>query len=396
MARISDSGSSRRLSTTQPKVTTRITKPKTTTKTASTKKSESSWDAGSKKYSAHAEGSYKKDTKYSSGKTTTRDADISKYTDKFGKGADLLTKGLKALGIDKTFEGGFDNVKKDTLYKGDTVNVTAKHGTTGSGSVTVNGDGVTAQGKVGAEASVTAKAHGEVTGKYGSANYTATATAQAHATAEGTAKLDSNGLTATAKIGASASVQVSATGHAETPSVTIGGQQFNVAADGKVTAKAEVKAEASGTATITRNPPTAILRGEAGASAVAKAEAEGTISAGPFSVHASGYASAGAEAKASGVIGYEDGKLKIGGSLGAALGVGLGGSVDVEIDVAAIEHAAVGVAKDLADQNHDGKIGLDDVTAGAKNIVSGAAHAAEAVSSGVSNAAKSVAHFFGW
>ena len=32
---------------------------------------------------------------------------------------------------------------------------------------------------------------------------------------------------------------------------------------------------------------------------------------------ASGYASAGAEATASGVIGYEDGKLKLGGSLGA-------------------------------------------------------------------------------
>jgi len=393
MARIGDSGS-KPVSIPKPKVT--VHKPKTTTKTASTKKSESNWDAGSKKWTAHAEGSYKKDTKYSSSKMTTKDADISKYTDKFGKGADLLTKGLKALGIDKTFEGGFDNIKKDTLYKSDNASVTAKHGTTGNGSVTINGDGIKAEGKVGAEASVTANAHGEVEGKYGKANYTATATAEAHATAEGTATLNSNGLVATAKVGAGASVSVQATGHAETPAITIGGQEFKAQADGKLKATAEVKAEASGTATITRSPPTLMLEGKAGASAVAKAEAEATISAGPFSVHASGYASAGAEATASGVIGYQDGKLKIGGSLGAALGVGLGGKVDIEVDVGAIEKAAVGVAKDLADQNHDGKIGLDDVAAGAKNIASGAAHAAESVASGVGNAAKSVAHFFGW
>lgn len=380
----------------EPKVTTKVTKPKTTTKTTSNKKAESSFDKETKKYSAHAEGSYKKDTKYSSGKTTTRDADISNFTDKFGKATDFLTKGLKALGIDKTFEGGFDNIKKDTLFKNDNVSVTAQHGTTGSGSVSINGEGIQAEGKVGAEASVTANAHGEVEGRYGKASYTATGTAEAHATAEGTATIDANGLNATARIGAGASVSVEATGHAETPSITIGGQEFKAQADGHVRATAEVKAEASGTATISRNPPAAILRGEAGASAVAKAEAEATISAGPFSVRASGYASAGAEAKASGVIGFEDGKLKIGGSLGAALGVGLGGSVDVEVDVAAIGEAAVGVAKDVADQNGDGKIGFDDIGAGVQNLAAGASRAAATVSNGIGNAAKSVASFFGW
>jgi hypothetical protein len=81
-----------------------------------------------------------------------------------------------------------------------------------------------------------------------------------------------------------------------------------------------------------------------------------TFSAGPFSVVASAYASAGAEARASGIIGFEDGKLKIGGSAGAALGIGGGASATVEIDVAQIGQ----MAKNVADVNDDGKVDLWD------------------------------------
>ena len=112
--------------------------------------------------------------------------------------------------MDKTFEGGFDNIKNNTLFKSDNASVTTQHGTTGSGSVAINGEGIQAEGKVGAEASITANAHGEVEGRYGKANYTATATAEAHATAEGTATIDANGLNATARVGVGASVSVEA------------------------------------------------------------------------------------------------------------------------------------------------------------------------------------------
>jgi hypothetical protein len=65
--------------------------------------------------------------------------------------------------------------------------------------------------------------------------------------------------------------------------------------------------------------------------------------------------------EATGIIGYENGELRIGGSAGAALGVGLGGSVQVEVDVKQTGDAAVHTTKaagkavhDAADGNHDG------------------------------------------
>jgi hypothetical protein len=130
----------------------------------------------------------------------------------------------------------------------------------------------------------------------------------------------------------------------------------------------------------------------------------------------SGYVSAGAEARATGVIGYEDGKLKIGGSIGAALGVGAGGGVTVEVDVRQIGEAAKGLADvdgdgqlglgdvaaaarktvdaartvaRAADVNHDGRLGLDDVGAAASNVAQRAAEVAH-------GAAKKVAGWFGF
>ena len=164
------------------------------------------------------------------------------------------------------------------------------------------------------------------------------------------------------------------TARAQTQSVTFLGTELNAGVEGHAKVTAEAKAEATGTVKITRNPPTAIARGTAGASAVAKAEGEIKLSAGPFSVVGSAYASAGAEARASGVIGYEDGKFKIGGSAGAALGLGAGAGVTVEIDVRQIGQ----MAKNAADVNHDGKLDLHDATAA------------------VSKTAHKVAHWFGF
>jgi hypothetical protein len=82
------------------------------------------------------------------------------------------------------------------------------------------------------------------------------------------------------------------------------------------------------------------------------------------------YGSAGAEARATGIIGYQDGKFKIGGSVGAALGLGAGGGATVEVDVRQIGE----MAKNAADVNNDGKLGLDDagaaVSKGAKKVAS--------------------------
>jgi len=143
--------------------------------------------------------------------------------------------------------------------------------------------------------------------------------------------------------------------------------------DGTAKVSAEAKAEATGNVKVTRNPPSAIAEGTIGASAVVKIEGEVKASAGPFSVKASAYASAGAEAKATGVIGYSDGKLKIGGSVGAALGVGAGGSATVEVDVKMIGD----VAKNAADVNHDGKLGVDDAKAAASAVANKAGEVAD-------------------
>jgi len=206
---------------------------------------------------------------------------------------------------------------------------------------------------------VYAESSGRVSGRYGEASYDARAKAEVKASVDANGRLDLNGLDASVNLRVGASVEAEVTGRAATKSVTISGVEVDASVEGHARASAEAVAEATGTVQITRNPPTAIVKGEAGASAVAKIEGEVRFGAGPFAVAASGYASAGAEARASGVIGYEDGKLKLGGSLGAALGVGLGGSATVEVDVRMMGQ----MAKNAADVNKDGKIDFWDATA---------------------------------
>ncbi len=258
-------------------------------------------------------------------------------------------------------------MKETVLVEGDHGSVHTQVGVTGGQSVRFDGRrGVDATFNREAKAGVYAESSGQVSGRFGEASYQAGAKAEAKASVDARGRIDTNGLdaTVTARVGASVEAEVHA--RAETPSVSIGGVDVNASVEGHARATAEAVAEATGTVQITRDPPTAILKGEAGASAVAKVEGEVKFSAGPFSVEALGYASAGAEARASGVFGYEDGKLKIGGSLGAALGVGLGGSATVEVDVAQIGE----MAKNVADVNDDGKVDFWDGVAAIKKTAS--------------------------
>jgi len=295
--------------------------------------------------------SYLKETEYDPSKVLAK-------TDKFSK---IFGKIFKALGLEGEWEKKLsdDLMKQSTLFQGDHGSVVTQVGVSGGQRFSIDGEGVKASFDRVAKAGVYASAHDEVTGRYGSASYDASAKAEAIASIDGNGKIDANGLDAVINARVGVSVEAEITGRAQSQSVNFLGQDLFVAAEGHAKVAAEAKAEATGTVKILRNPPTAVLRGSAGASAVAKAEADVKLSAGPFSVVGNAYASAGAEARASGVLGYEDGKFKIGGSVGAALGLGAGAGVTVEVDVRQIGE----MAKNAADVNHDGKLDLHDATA---------------------------------
>ncbi|MFO0595821.1 MAG: hypothetical protein U0228_10965 [Myxococcaceae bacterium] len=310
--------------------------------------------------------------------------------DKLQKAGDLLG----AAGVKKEWKGKeWDNVKLDELDGEKARFAGSKVGTSGSSSVSVGANGVDAKFKREAVAGLYAQHNDSVTGAHGTASYKAGAKLEAKAGVDAQGKLNLNGLDASVNARVGVSAEASISGKLESNSLgKIGGVDVKVGAEGTAKVSAEAEAHANGSVKITRNPPAAIAEGSVGASAVAKAEAEVKVSAGPFSVKASGYASAGAEAKASGVIGYQDGKLKIGGSAGAALGLGLGGSVNVEVDVKQIGTMAKNTAIKYGDQNGDGKLGLDDVTAGAKKLGTGAAHVASDVAHGAAHLASDAAH----
>lgn len=322
------------------------------------------------------------------------------------KGPDKLARGQKAGDLVSEMFG--DRVKVEVKgQKIDTDNfkeledfkfVGTKAGITGDSGLSLSPSGAEAKFSRAATAGAYAQSSGKVEGDHGTASYKAEAKVEAKASFDASAKLNANGLDAKvgAKVGVSAEASVN--GKLETKPVKFAGVDLTAGVEGNAKVSAELSAEATGTAKITRDPPTALLEGKAGASAVAKAEADVKVSAGPFAVKASGYASAGAEATASGVIGYEDGKLKLGGSLGAALGVGLGGSVNVEVDVKQIGDMAVNTAKaagkaahDAADVDGDGKLTLKDVSAAKQAVVKNVSNAASSAAKTVSNAASSAA-----
>jgi len=291
-----------------------------------------------------------------------RAADTSKATARADKIAERAGKVMDWLGLspaEVSSEVDPERMHEKTLAEGEHGSVSTQYGVSGHQSASFDGRGVSATFNREARAGVYAESSGRVSGRYGEASYDARAKAEVKASVDARGRLDLNGLDASVNARVGASIEAEVTGRASTRSVTISGVEVDASVEGHARASAEAVAEVTGTVQITRNPPTAIARGEAGASAVAKVEGEVRFSAGPFAVVASGYASAGAEARASGVIGYEDGKLKLGGSLGAALGVGLGGSATVEVDVRQIGQ----MVKNAADVNQDGKVDFWDATA---------------------------------
>lgn len=360
------------------------------------------------------------------GKSTMRETettfDPSRLAQKTDRAANWLGRGLSFLGINEEWssEVAPERMQENILYQSDSAGVTTQIGVTGGQSLALNEDGVQASVGREARAGVYAGAEGGVGGRYGEAGYSARAQAEVAARVNADARVDTNGLMATATVGARAGVEVEVTGGARSQSVTLSGVDLNASVEGRARASAEVAAEATGTLSIGRNPPTAILEGSAGLSAVAKAEADFKASAGPFSVTGSAYASAGAEATASGVLGYSDGKLRVGGRVGAAVGLGAGAGATVEIDVSQIGQ----MAKNAADLNGDGKLGLGDVAAAGRGAVDLASRAASAVrdaadvngdgrvdsrdaraalsntasraAGAVSSGARKVASFFGW
>jgi hypothetical protein len=303
-----------------------------------------------------------KETRVDKSTLTETDYDPSAVLAKTDKASEWVGKVFKGLGLEQQWQSELSSslMKERELVSGEHGSVTAQYGVSGGQSASIDGDGIRGSFNREARAGIYAESHGAVEGKYGSASYDARAKAEAVASIDAKGSIDANGLDATVTARVGVSVEAEITGRAQTKSAQIGGVDVNAAVEGHAKASAEAVAEATGTVKVTRHPPTAIVRGTAGASAVAKIEGDIVASAGPFSIHASAYASAGAEARASGLIGFEDGKLKLGGSLGAALGVGAGADVEVEIDVGQIAE----MAKGAADLNHDGKLGLDDAVVG--------------------------------
>jgi len=284
--------------------------------------------------------------------------------DKFGNGVDKVLGWLDLEPAEWKSEVPADRMHEKTFHQGDNTYVGARYGVSGGQSVAFDGKGVNATFNREATAGVSANASGSAKGRFGEASYDAYARAEATASVNADARLDSNGLTATAGAKAGVYVEAQAHGTARTPGLKLGNTEFYAAVEGTAKASAMVQAEATGNVSITRHPPTAVVSGTAGVSAVAKVEGELRASAGPFTIVGSAYASAGAEAKATGILGYEDGKLKIGGSIGAALGVGAGAGVTLEVDVAQIGQ----MAKDAADVNHDGKLDIHDAFAAAGKV----------------------------
>jgi hypothetical protein len=349
---------------------------------------------------------------------TARNEKMEKRQKNFGRaqmGLDIAAE----LGLRKKLAGGKSEtgtVKGGVLVDNKNVSADGKTETTQfvggkafareAHTLEAGADGIRARGKAQAVAGYYAEATGKTTGDLGTASgHVRARLGQVSAVAEGDARLDLNGLNATGKVSVGAEVSVEAYGKYETPSVNIAGVDLNASVDAKGKAGLYAEAKAQGTVAITGNPPRAVIEGEAGASAVAKAEGFVRAKAGPFGIKAEGYVSAGAEAKVSGGVGYDDGKLKLSFGAGAALGVGAGGKVEVEVDVKQIGEMAVNTAKavgeaahDAADIDGDGKLSLNDVSAGAEAVGGAIADGAEAAYDGakslLSSGAKWVSSWF--
>jgi hypothetical protein len=271
-------------------------------------------------------------------------------------------------------------------------------GTKAYNEVTVGVNGVASRGDASARTGLYAEQQGTRKTESGELKGRATAKAELAAQANYNASLGVNGLNATAHAKAGAEVSAEVAGSYRTNPKKIGDVELTAGVEARAKVAAEATAEATGTVKFTGDPPAAVVSGEAGASAVVKAEAEAKIDAGPFSVRGQAYASAGAEAKIGGHLGYDDGKLSVGFNAGAALGLGVGGRVQVQVDVAQVGKIAQEGVKAASDKIHsatdltgDGRFGMDDVGVIKDATVDAVSDAAEAVADGVSDAAHAVA-----
>ncbi len=289
------------------------------------------------------------------------------------KGADLLA----GAGPKKVFSEGSiakDKMKENNRIKNDpNTFVGTRHGYAGKHEVTLGINGLNASGNLEAKAGLYAETKkGKIDEDKGGKELNLGAKAELKASTEGKAKLDSNGLDASGNAKIGGTIEGSATVRAQSKSITVAGEKVSLGAETTGKLSASATAEANAKVKITRNPRSAIIEGGVGASAVAKAEVEAKVNAGPFAVKGNLYGSAGAEVSAKGSLGYENGKLKLSGNLGAAVGLGAGGGVAVEVDVAQIGKMAqntakpyVDKAKKAADVNRDGKIDIRDAQAAA-------------------------------
>ncbi|HLT31122.1 MAG TPA: hypothetical protein VK013_13870 [Myxococcaceae bacterium] len=327
----------------------------------------------------------------STGQTGPRGGFVNKALDKGQQWGDKLAE----MGLRAEFSGPeWDTRDLGLVYGGEGPQAGVTYGTAGSSNFSIGTDGLKADFDRAASAGAYANADGEIEGEYGSAAYQASAKAEAEASVSADAAVNLNGVDANFNAQAGVKVEATVSGQVESrPLTTIGGVDLTLKAEGTATVTAEAEAHATANVSITRDPPTAIIEGEAGASAVAKAEVEGSVGFGPIQLDGSAYASAGAEAVAGGAIGYQDGKFTIRLNVGAAVGVGAGVSGGITVDVGEIKEMAF----DVADANGDGKLGISDAFIHGKNIITGipgairnVRDAAVTVREGVNNAVDTV------
>lgn len=154
------------------------------------------------------------------------------------------------------------------------------------------------------------------------------------------AKADITGVSAEAAASATVGAHAGAKGSAK-----VGGL---VGADGEVHADAGAQATANGKVSLKLDDVSAsgALQAHAGASAGASGTAGVEVNGKRlFAARGKVEASVGAGGKIGGEFSFKDGKLVIGGELGACLGVGGGVDVGIEVDFGAIGDAIVGLFK---------------------------------------------------
>jgi hypothetical protein len=241
-----------------------------------------------------------------------------------------------------------------TIGGGGQIYAGAQHQASGTGSIGISG--AQAQGQARGSLGI----EGEVSGRLNSAlldaNARVAADASVYAEASGSGSVNRDGFRASGHAGVGARAQVEVDADFRTAGTTIGGERVdlngNVHAVAEVSARAEVNADVAATI----RPPRALVEIGGEAFAGARAGVEGEVGIGDFmtlSGHAEAWAGAGAEFGV--VAGYDDGKLRFGFNMGAALEVGAGAGFGIEIDVMAIANAATG---GLAEALLEGGLGM--------------------------------------